>query len=112
MNNIQVVDNIVRETEKLFLDFYGDEETSFVFTADHGMSKIGNHGDGGEALFCSRKFGLHCLSQTRIILEHHLLHGVKVLGGPFPIPHLLRTTTSRDHGSWNIYSAETSPKRT
>ncbi|KAI9457866.1 Phosphatidylinositolglycan class N-domain-containing protein [Boletus coccyginus] len=46
MNNIQVVDNIVRETEKLFLDFYGDEETTFVFTADHGMSKIGNHGDG------------------------------------------------------------------
>ncbi|KAN0080207.1 Phosphatidylinositolglycan class N (PIG-N) domain containing protein [Tylopilus felleus] len=46
MNNIQVVDDIVRETEKLFLDFYGDEETSFVFTADHGMSKIGNHGDG------------------------------------------------------------------
>lgn len=50
MNNIQVVDSIVRETEKLFLDFYGDEETSFVFTADHGMSKIGNHGDGGETI--------------------------------------------------------------
>ena len=48
MNNIQVVDSIVRETEKLFWDFYGDEETSFVFTADYGMSKIGNHGDGGE----------------------------------------------------------------
>ena len=48
MNNIQVVDSIVRETEKLFWDFYGDEETSFIFTADHGMSKIGNHGDGGE----------------------------------------------------------------
>ncbi|KAG9310904.1 Phosphatidylinositolglycan class N-domain-containing protein [Chiua virens] len=46
MNNIRVVDNIVRETEQLFLDFYGDEETSFVFTADHGMSRIGNHGDG------------------------------------------------------------------
>ncbi|KAF8840654.1 PigN-domain-containing protein [Paxillus ammoniavirescens] len=46
MNNIQVVDNIVRETEKLFLQFYDDEETSFIFTADHGMSKIGNHGDG------------------------------------------------------------------
>lgn len=52
MSNIQVVDNIVCETEKLFLDFYGDEETSFVFTADHGMSRIGNHGDGGESLLC------------------------------------------------------------
>jgi len=62
MNNIQVVDNIVRETEKLFLDFYGDEETTFVFTADHGMSKIGNHGDGGETLSLSGKFGGHNFS--------------------------------------------------
>ncbi|KAF9221780.1 PigN-domain-containing protein [Gyrodon lividus] len=46
MNNIQVVDGVVRDTEKLFLQFYEDEETSFIFTADHGMSKIGNHGDG------------------------------------------------------------------
>ncbi|KAG1750445.1 Phosphatidylinositolglycan class N-domain-containing protein [Suillus paluster] len=46
MNNIQVVDRIVQQTEELFSDFYHDEETSFIFTADHGMSKIGNHGDG------------------------------------------------------------------
>ncbi|CCM05948.1 uncharacterized protein FIBRA_08187 [Fibroporia radiculosa] len=46
MANIQVVDEIVKQTEQLFSDFYGDEETSFIFTADHGMSKIGNHGDG------------------------------------------------------------------
>jgi GPI ethanolamine phosphate transferase 1 len=49
MNNIRVVDDIVREAETLFNEFYGDQETSFVFTADHGMSRIGNHGDGGEA---------------------------------------------------------------
>ena len=47
MNNILVVDGIVRETEKLLEDFYKDDATSFVFTADHGMSRIGNHGDGG-----------------------------------------------------------------
>jgi phosphatidylinositol glycan class N len=47
MNNIRVVDDIVRESEQLMSDFYGDQETSYVFTADHGMSKIGNHGDGG-----------------------------------------------------------------
>ena len=47
MNNIRVVDDIVRQTEQLMLEFYGDEETGYVFTADHGMSKIGNHGDGG-----------------------------------------------------------------
>ena len=46
MENIRVVDNIVRETEKLVSEFYKDESTSFVFTADHGMSAIGNHGDG------------------------------------------------------------------
>jgi phosphatidylinositol glycan class N len=47
MDNIRVVDDIVRHTEQLMSEFYGDEETSYVFTADHGMSKIGNHGDGG-----------------------------------------------------------------
>jgi len=47
MENIKVVDDIVKRTERLVSQFYGDEETVFVFTADHGMSKIGNHGDGG-----------------------------------------------------------------
>ncbi|KAG5727447.1 GPI ethanolamine phosphate transferase 1 [Termitomyces sp. T112] len=46
LNNIQVVDNIVRQTENLINEFYHDKETSFIFTADHGMSVIGNHGDG------------------------------------------------------------------
>ncbi|KAH9990107.1 Phosphatidylinositolglycan class N-domain-containing protein [Russula vinacea] len=46
MNNIRVVDDIVRQTEQLMSEFYGDQETSYVFTADHGMSRIGNHGDG------------------------------------------------------------------
>ena len=51
MNNIKIVDDIVRQTEILFSEYYGDAETSFIFTADHGMSKIGNHGDGGLAFF-------------------------------------------------------------
>ncbi|KAF7302545.1 PigN domain-containing protein [Mycena chlorophos] len=46
MKNIQVVDDIVRQTELLMQEFYGDDETSFIFTADHGMSVLGNHGDG------------------------------------------------------------------
>ncbi|KAH9044928.1 Phosphatidylinositolglycan class N-domain-containing protein [Lactarius deliciosus] len=46
INNIRVVDDIVREAEQLISGFYGDQETSYIFTADHGMSKIGNHGDG------------------------------------------------------------------
>lgn len=54
MANIAVVDAIVRDTENLFSEFYQDQETSFIFTADHGMSKIGNHGDGGPTLFTYR----------------------------------------------------------
>ncbi|KAF9445334.1 PigN-domain-containing protein [Macrolepiota fuliginosa MF-IS2] len=46
MRNIQVVDEIVERTEELMREFYKDNETSYVFTADHGMSVIGNHGDG------------------------------------------------------------------
>ncbi|KAL1729115.1 Phosphatidylinositolglycan class N-domain-containing protein [Schizophyllum commune] len=46
-HNIAVVDSIVREAEALLNGFYAnDGETAFVFTADHGMSVIGNHGDG------------------------------------------------------------------
>ncbi len=46
MKNIQVVDNIVNQTEALFRKFYQDDDTAFVFTSDHGMTNIGNHGDG------------------------------------------------------------------
>lgn len=46
MRNIQVVDDLVQKTELLFEKFYNDKETAFIFTADHGMSNIGNHGDG------------------------------------------------------------------
>ena len=61
INNIQVVDDIVRETEQLFSGFYGDQETSYIFTADHGMSKIGNHGDGGNSPSFSEAFRAHVL---------------------------------------------------
>ena len=47
MENIKVVDDLVDLTERLVSEFYGDDESVFVFTADHGMSNIGNHGDGG-----------------------------------------------------------------
>lgn len=44
--NLRVVDHIVQETVQLFESVYGDDETAFVFSADHGMSNLGNHGDG------------------------------------------------------------------
>ena len=46
LHNIKVVDQGVREMTKLIEDFYGDGKTAFVFTADHGMSDWGSHGDG------------------------------------------------------------------
>ncbi|KAM0793098.1 hypothetical protein ACM66B_000579 [Microbotryomycetes sp. NB124-2] len=44
--NIRAVDQIVERTTKLVREFYGDDDTAYVFTADHGMSSKGNHGDG------------------------------------------------------------------
>ena len=51
MNNIAAVDTIVQQVESLFDSFYNsDNDTSYIFTADHGMSVIGNHGDGRQYL--------------------------------------------------------------
>ncbi|KAF2092034.1 putative phosphatidylinositolglycan class N [Saccharata proteae CBS 121410] len=46
LHNIKVVDQGVREITELIEEFYADEQTAFVFTADHGMSDWGSHGDG------------------------------------------------------------------
>ena len=46
LHNIKVVDKGVQEITKLVEDFYEDGKTAFVFTADHGMSDWGSHGDG------------------------------------------------------------------
>ncbi|PVH83353.1 PigN-domain-containing protein [Cadophora sp. DSE1049] len=46
LSNIQVVDQGVKDVTKLVEDFYSDGKTAFVFTADHGMSDYGSHGDG------------------------------------------------------------------
>ena len=46
LHNIKIVDQGVEEITNLIEDFYGDGETAYVFTADHGMSDWGSHGDG------------------------------------------------------------------
>ncbi|KAJ5128629.1 hypothetical protein N7476_007249 [Penicillium atrosanguineum] len=46
LNNIKIVDKGVQAVTKLVEDFYADDKTAFVFTADHGMSDLGSHGDG------------------------------------------------------------------
>jgi len=46
LNNLKIVDQGVREITELIDRFYGDDRTAYVFTADHGMSDWGSHGDG------------------------------------------------------------------
>lgn len=46
LHNIKIVDQGVEKITKLIGDFYADGKTAFVFTADHGMSDWGSHGDG------------------------------------------------------------------
>ncbi|KAL8818235.1 MAG: hypothetical protein Q9191_007984, partial [Dirinaria sp. TL-2023a] len=46
LHNIKIVDQGVEKVTKLIEDFYADGKTAFVFTADHGMSDWGSHGDG------------------------------------------------------------------
>lgn len=44
--NLKIVDQGVKEVTELIEQFYADDRTAFVFTADHGMSDYGSHGDG------------------------------------------------------------------
>lgn len=46
LHNLKIVDQGVREITGLIEDFFADDRTAFVFTADHGMSDWGMHGDG------------------------------------------------------------------
>ena len=46
LHNIKIVDQGVREITEVVEKFYNDDRTAYVFTADHGMSDWGSHGDG------------------------------------------------------------------
>lgn len=46
LHNVKIVDQGISEITRLVEGFYGDGKTAFVFTADHGMSDLGSHGDG------------------------------------------------------------------
>ncbi|KAG9243405.1 GPI ethanolamine phosphate transferas-like protein [Calycina marina] len=46
LHNIKIVDQGVKEISETIERFYDDGKTAFVFTADHGMSDWGSHGDG------------------------------------------------------------------
>lgn len=47
LNNIRSVDKGIAQLDGILNEFYGnDDKTAFIFTADHGMSNRGSHGDG------------------------------------------------------------------
>ncbi|KAK9272092.1 hypothetical protein L1049_002461 [Liquidambar formosana] len=46
LNNVKVVDHIAKNVYTLVEDYFKDNRTSYIFTADHGMSDKGSHGDG------------------------------------------------------------------
>ncbi|KAF5205092.1 Gpi ethanolamine phosphate transferase [Thalictrum thalictroides] len=49
LNNVRVVDRIAEGVYNLVEGFFKDNQTAYVFTADHGMSDKGSHGDGHPA---------------------------------------------------------------
>ncbi|KAL3624208.1 hypothetical protein CASFOL_033024 [Castilleja foliolosa] len=46
LNNVKVVDHIAERVYNLVQSYFKDNSTAYVFTADHGMSDKGSHGDG------------------------------------------------------------------
>ncbi|KAH0464799.1 hypothetical protein IEQ34_004902 [Dendrobium chrysotoxum] len=46
LNNVKVVDQIAENVYNLVENYFKDNRTAYIFTADHGMSDKGSHGDG------------------------------------------------------------------
>lgn len=42
-DNVRIADQIVKDVENLIQSFYGDNDTVFIFTSDHGMTDWGEY---------------------------------------------------------------------
>ncbi|CAJ0960589.1 unnamed protein product, partial [Mesorhabditis belari] len=49
LDNLRFVDEEIRKTSELVEEFFGDSRTTFIMTADHGMTDWGSHGAGSES---------------------------------------------------------------
>lgn len=49
LRNLALVDRGVRRLTEQFNAHFGDNDTAFIFTSDHGMAAAGMHGDGDPA---------------------------------------------------------------
>ncbi|GFS45077.1 sulfatase and phosphatidylinositolglycan class N domain-containing protein [Actinidia rufa] len=49
LNNVKVVDRIAESVYHLVESYFMDNRTAYIFTADHGMSDKGSHGDGHQS---------------------------------------------------------------
>lgn len=46
IDNLRYVDMEIKDVVEMINSYYGDEETAYVFTSDHGMTDWGSHGAG------------------------------------------------------------------